>query len=178
MKVDLLPYTEIDGIPTMTNSFIEGLYRRMQEDGTADTVFYDGTVRDAAGFLRKMRYENIALYAVYADRELAGVLWLNGFEGRFARCHWCVFSPYWGKGSVEIGKASLRQILALTEGGGRHLYDMLLGVLPSSNERAVAYCLKCGGKRAGAVPNLVYMDGKSAEGTIIYYTREVSDEGV
>lgn len=178
MKIELLPYAEIDGISTMTNSFVMGLYDRMKEDGTADIVFYDGSVRDADGFLRKMRYENIALYAVYADQKLAGVVWLNGFEGRVARCHWCVFSPYWAKGSVEIGKASLRKILAIKERGGAYLYDMLLGILPSSNERAVRYCLKCGGRKAGVVPNLVCMNGKSAEGTIIYYTREVSHEGV
>ena len=171
-RVNLLPFITVDGIPTFADSEILGLYERMELDGTAPVVFSDGEIREAKGFLSAMKSGLNALYVIYVDEEESGIIWLNRFEARFARCHWCLFSNQWGEQSIAIGTETLRIIISIKDQNENFMWDMLMGIVPSSNKRAVEYCEKCGGAISGEIPFASMSEGKSVNGTIIYYTRE------
>jgi len=172
MKVDVIPYTLIDGIPTFRDSEIVGFYTRMEKEGTASTVFSDGIINNARDFLAVMKSNLNMLYVIFVDDEQSGVFWLNRFEARFARMHWCLFSNQRGKDSIGIGVEVLRIIMNWKDRDGKYLYDMLLGIVPSSNKIAIGYCKKCGGVIQGEIPNAALENGKSVSGTVIYYRRE------
>ena len=44
MRVNLIPYTKIDGVPTLKDSHVMDLYDRMVSDGVAASIFEDGTI--------------------------------------------------------------------------------------------------------------------------------------
>lgn len=171
-RLKLIPYCDVDGCRTFRDTEIRDLYERMVQDGTAETVFSARDITTAEEFLEAMKHGAHNLFVVMVDGQKAGIVWLNMFEGRFARCHWCVFSPYWGKESVEIGKESLRLVMNMKDREGIFMLDMLLGIVPSMNRLAINYCEKCGGIIQGEIPYLSMWQGNSVPGTIIYYTRE------
>jgi len=175
-RIKLLPYIAIDGIPTFPDSEIVDLYKRMAADGTAATVFSDGEITSGEDFLNATKHRENRLYVAFMDGEKSGVAWLNRFEARFARMHWCLFSNQWGKNSVEIGKEVIHTIINMKDGEGNYLYDMMLGIVPSNNKMAVRYCEKCGGVIQGSLPYAALKDGKSISGVIVYYTREAENE--
>ena len=171
-RIEVIPYLEFDGIRTFRDSDIMELYTRMEKDGTAPTVFSDGAINNADEFLAIMKNGNNMLYVIFVDGERSGVIWLNRFEARFARCHWCLFSNQWGEHSVEIGRYTLQTIIRDKAPDGSYFQDMLMGIIPSSNKRAIEYCEKCGGTIQGEIPFAALSEGKSVSGTVIYYTRE------
>lgn len=175
MKVDVVPYLVSDGIPSFTDSFIGGLYNRMQEDGMADTVFYDGRINSGKDFVRFIKATVNHLSVVYADGKLAGVLWLNGFECRFARFHWCIFSNMWRKDIVALGKEVITIILNRKDAAGEYLLDGVVGITPSWNERAIEYLTMCGGVTCGEAPFITMKDGRSTTGVFFYYARETEE---
>ncbi|MDA3807663.1 MAG: hypothetical protein PF440_07105, partial [Thiomicrorhabdus sp.] len=80
MKILLYPYTEVDGIRTYSDSVIEKLFLRTEEDSLVKTVFYDGTVKTKEQFLAAMKYGECLFYIVYIDTKIVGYAWLNRFE--------------------------------------------------------------------------------------------------
>lgn len=171
MKIELIPYMLIDGIPTFKDSEIMGFYARMEEEGTAPTVFSDGTINNALDFLAVMKSSLNMLFIIFVDGEQSGVMWLNRFEARFARLHFCLFSNQWGKNSIPIGTEVRRIVMNWKDKEGNYLYDLLLGIIPSSNRVAIRYVKKCGGVIQGEIPNTAIEKGKSVSGTVIYYKR-------
>lgn len=173
MDVNLLAYTAIDGIPTMTDSEVMGLYGRMEEDGTADTVFYDGSVRSAEDFLNAMKKGLNRLFMVSIDRGVSGVIWLNDFEVRRAAFHFCFFSNAWGKDLVKAGKKCVIYLLNMENGDEYPIFDALTGLVPIINERANEWCLKMGFSVLGTLPKASWIHSlqKSVPGTIYYVER-------
>ncbi len=107
MNLKIIPYTEVDGIKTFRDSDILDLYGRMVKDGTADTVFYEGTVSTREEFLASIKNRGTLLFILKVDDKIVGFTWLNRFENRTAHNHFVAFSEVWGKETVEIGKETL-----------------------------------------------------------------------
>jgi len=172
MKIELIPYQLVDGIPTFRDSDIRGLFDRMVSDGSADLCCrYGENIDDAKTFLRAMKRS--LLFVVYVDGEISGCIWLNGFEARWARCHWVLFSNQWGRDSEVIGRQVLQDIMNMKSEDGQYRWDVLIGFTPSANVRAVNYCRKSGGIILGEIPNVMWnkKTKESELGTIVYYVR-------
>jgi len=171
MKVEIIPYIPIDGIMTFRDSEIRDLFMQMQSRGLAETVFTAGDIRTANDFLSAMKYGGNILYVIYADDEQVGVVWLNRFEARFARVHWCLWIPP-GKKLLQVGKETLRLLMYAKNKEGEYLYDMLMGITPSYNRGAVRLAEMWGMTLGGEIPNAALKDGISVPGIISYCTRE------
>ena len=90
---------KIDGIPSLRDSEILGLYDVMVDEGVADTIFFDGEVSSRDDFLEAMtNHNNNILYVLKADGELAIACWLNHFNGKTAQMHWTCFRKFWNRG--------------------------------------------------------------------------------
>jgi hypothetical protein len=168
----LVAYAEIDGIRTAPDSQLRNLWEQTEKEDLVSTVFYEGTIRTAEAFLAMAKSPGTAFYFIMVDDEVAGYTWLNRFENKTARQHFCVFRKYWGS-LVDIGKSILNQFLHMKDGKGQFVVDLLTGFVPAWNERAIKFSLKCGGKTYGLIPNAIYnaKTGQSEAAVFIYYTR-------
>jgi len=173
MGVNLLTYSAIDGIPTLTDSEVMGLYEQMEMDGTSETVFYDGSVMGAHDFLRTMKHGNTRLFVVSLEREVAGVIWLTDFEARRAAFHFCFFSNAWDSDLVFVGTECVSEILNMQNGSGEPIFDALTGIVPEFNKKAIAWCEKMGFEVLGILPSGCWVSRlqKSVPGTVYFVER-------
>ena len=183
-KIHVAPYHEINGMRTFTDSFIMLLYNRIHDEGH-DHVFKDGTIRDDLEFLDVMKHSNTLLYVLSVDTgsatgpELAGIVWLNRFENRTARMHWCTFRGTSIQDKIEMGRCTLDHLIHTGDiDNGGYLFDALIGYLPEKNKAALEFVKACGGHVGGRVPNLIWdaVNERSEPGIIIYYVRGDSDD--
>ncbi|WP_300456618.1 hypothetical protein [Desulfobacula sp.] len=172
MKITLLPYTEIDGIRTIPDSDMKKFYDRTVKDGTDKTVFYEGTISNRDEFLSVMKSPGVLFYVVMIGTEPVGFTWLNRFENHTARNHFCGFSEVWGQ-AVGIGKEVISTLIHMKDNDGKFIFDLFTGFIPGWNQYAIKFCLQCGAKSAGIIPNAIWNKEKqkSEDAFFIYYTR-------
>ena len=174
-KFTILPYTEVDGIRTVSDSDIKLLFERTQADGLDAIVFYEGTVTTPEQFLSMARSDQCLFYILLEGADTVGYMWLNRFENHTARQHFCIFKEHWGR-SIDIGRFTLKKLMHIpdeTRVGG-YLFDLLTGFVPAWNKRAINFAVKCGGETHGVIPNAIWnhQAQKSEDAVFIYYTRE------
>ncbi len=173
MEVKVFPYTKRDGIRTKRDSDILDLYDRMVTDGSAGIVFYAGHVKTREDFLRYMKDPGVHLYVLEVDDEIVGMTWLDKIENKSAFNHFCVFSNFWGKDTVALGKASLQKLINMGDEDG-FVFDVFKGAVPAWNKRAIEFAQACGGVNLGVIPYGIWDAAKeqSVDAVVIYYTRE------
>ena len=160
-------YQRIDGVPTMRDSDITELYQRTEAAGLTRLMFNDGSLQNASEFTDYVTRSAVIFFKITLAGNPFGYFWLNRIESTHAYCHFCAFPKYWGDGrTVQVGIEAMK--ICLKE------FDMVMGMLPSSNEIAINYLLKVGLHKLGRVPNLIWSesDQKSVEGTMLYITKE------
>ena len=101
MKIEVIPYIEVNGIRTFKDSEICNLYLSML--ARSENIFTDGTVRNCEEFLEMFKYGTNLLYVMLCDRKPAGFAFLNNFTPKTAYGHFCIFKEYWGAEAKEIG---------------------------------------------------------------------------
>lgn len=173
MEFDILPYIEIDGIRTFADSDILSIYDRIIEEDKG-YIFQDGTISSRTVFLEIMKGEQTVLYVVYCKEKMLGIVWLNRFEGRFARIHWCTFNDFSAKKKIQAGQYVNQQLITMKDKEGRYVFDLLIGYTLLSNDKAIQFIRFCGGIVGETIPNLIWNDkkNKSEPGVISYYSRE------
>jgi hypothetical protein len=170
--ISIVPYVEMDGIRTFTDTEIMGFWDQMVADGTAVTTFLDGSVTNRREFLAFMKNSLTILYIVARDGEPGALVWFNSLEARVARIHFCVFQSAWGT-AVDPGRWVLDQLITMKGSNGDYLFDTFIGYTAAANRLAVRYSRKLGMKTVGVIPNLVWNQaaGKSEDGVVTYFTR-------
>jgi hypothetical protein len=178
LRVNLIPYTKIDGVPTLKDSHVMDLYDRMVSDGVAASIFEDGTINSREEFLFSVTSGHNILYLVMADDEPAIALWLNNFQGKSVQMHWTCFSKFWGKGSVPIMQYALNKIINMTNDEGEFVWDVLIGLIPVSNPRAIQFAKKCGAWSDVTIPHALFdsRSNRSVDAALIYFTRELNEK--
>jgi hypothetical protein len=176
MKLNFITYGKRDGIPNFTNSEILKLYDMMESDGVVDTVFRDGTIRSREDFLQSVVSGYNLLYLVTAgdNPEPAFVCWLNNLNGKMAMMHWSCFSRFWGDCSDDVGKFAIDKLIHMKDMEGRYILDVLIGLIPISNERAIDFSQRVGGTLAAVVPHAAYHAeiDETIDAVLVHYTRE------
>jgi len=172
MDIELLTYSAIDGIPSLSDSEVMGLYNRIEDDGLAKAVFYDGSVNGSEEFLRTMKFGQVQLFVVLVDKVAAGIMWLTNFEVRSATLHYCFFKSHHKMDLVNIGKTCILEILNM-EQDGLPLFDILTGLTPETNRAANIWNRKMKFSILGKIPNACWVDElqKSVPGTVCYVER-------
>jgi len=173
--VMVIPYCLIDGVPTFRDSEVRAFYDRIERDGLKDIVFMHGDIQDRDAFLREMkRPGGSRLYVVAVGELQVGILWLNRFEGKTCRVHFTSFSEAWSMDTVAIGRDAIRQIMYMPNDAGEYVFDVLLGLTPSRNIRALRWLEKVGLELVGVIPASMWdaKAGESVDGTLMYLTRQ------
>jgi hypothetical protein len=168
----IIQYGYYDGIPTLRDSEVMDLYRRMLRDKTADTVFYDGSIRNPKDFLLFIKSCCTMIVAMSDEGEPLGMGWLNNRHMRSVDGHFCLFCDAWGSNSVEIGKSMVEYAVNLKQ-DGEQIFDVIIGTIPKWNKAAIMFAEKCGAVIVGDIPCAVYdfESGVSKSATIVYYQR-------
>ena len=156
MKINIIPYIEVDGIRTATDTKIRELYQKTVEDGSDTTVFRGDFITNEDSFLIMAKQSGFFLLW-YVDGKVAGYSWVDSFIHRTASAHFCSFKWFRKTGTGDEGvKQSLIMWLGLKRLDGSYLFDVILG-LPSQKNIHVINLLKRGGYQfRGVIPNGVW----------------------
>ena len=166
-KLRIIPW--VRGLPTER---LKSLYDRIVQDGTHDIVFFDGSVNSVEDFLDIVSREVLFL-VTSTDLEDVGFVRLNRFDGRKANAHFCVFSALWGHPELCSITRWVNQRILRTSGPDGYAWDMIWGLIPVTNPRAIRFTQRIGGVDMGVMPNaLLNRHGESVDGHLHCQVRE------
>lgn len=152
----LFPYCEIDGIRTLPDSFMTGLWERLVDDKILTALFYEGSARTAPTFLEVMKRPANTVFLVRDNSAgpgpagVAMICWLNNWRHRRADIHFAIFRSHQGRQSVALGRWLLGQLFGLRDHHDQPLLDIITGFTPASNRLAVRW-LTAGGRQVGGI---------------------------
>lgn len=149
----IVPYVEIDGTWTAPDSLVAEIFEQIKSDGLDKDLFYAGGVTSPAEFIKLLKSPNNLPVFILSDGKIAAVAWINGVVMNNAMCHFCVLKKFWGN-SVEFGKEALAYWFSIP-GDGKPLFDVLLGITPSTHRHAIKYIQKLGFIVLGEIPKIV-----------------------
>ncbi len=152
----LLSYTAVDGIPTFQDSFIRGLFERMEREDLVKRVFYDGQTRTPEDFLQMMKFGKNNLFVIEFNGEIAGLCWLNNFDVRRAEFHFCFFENLRGADAVNVGKQVVMELLYMEDSAGNPIFDLLFGMTEVENKPARIWCKNMGFEHLGVIPSVLW----------------------
>ena len=154
-------------------AFWADIWERMSSEMTAGAVFCDGSVVDAAQFADEMAAGHVHPFCVFCDGELGAVIWLTNLEGRSCRLHFVVFKKYWGV-SRFLGMYIAKSLLSQKYENGEYCFDVIVGMVPKINTRAVNLAKKSGFVYRGIIPFGAWIKrlGISVDMVVLSATRE------
>lgn len=138
-----------------------------------DAVFYDGTVLSGRGLCAFMNSTDVHPFSVFCKGELSAVAWLGDLKKRSATVHFLAFRTH-----AVHARHIMRQVcqywLSMQYGPGEPCFDVLVGMTPENNARAINAARKAGFSYVGTIPHGAYMDklGKSIGMVVHVMTRE------
>ena len=171
-------YSIIDGIPTIPDSHLTGVYQRMVQDRVLHKIFYTGSIRSVNEFLNHCKNPITQHFIIMDDTTLYGYSFLDNINNSVADVHYCGFKSSWGKSkSVTLGRFGVKSIFNLEYSNGHKVYQTLIGKTAKSNKLAVNLHKKIGMKEVGVVPfgTFNYYEQQTDDLIITYITREDCD---
>jgi len=158
-EISIIPYAEVNGAWSLNDTTLEDCWRRMVDEGTARLVFWDGTVRDAAGFIAAMKRPSNLVVFGHDGEQLLGFAWLNGIARNHAHAHFCFFRASWGRASLRLGQAIVGYWESFDDADGGALFDVLVGETPDNLTKALKFIKRLGFERLGTIPLIARGNG-------------------
>ena len=152
--VYVIPYVEVNGSKTFSDEALVSIFDQIKQDNTLSTVFYGGTVRNADDFLAFVKSPSNYMSVVAVNKDITGIGWINGVSDNHAMGHFCFFRSSWGKYTQDMGQALLDYWFSFPGDDGP-LFDLLIGMVPSFNARAIDYVKSLGFVELGEIPKMV-----------------------
>lgn len=170
----IVPYVLRDGVPTLRDSSIMGLFDRVVEEDLLRVTFPDGSVGDRERFLTFMKSPGVLLDLYCVGREVMGFSWLVGKHHRVAWGHFCFFRAAWGGHARRLGVLGLRSLLHAKGAEGEYLLNLILGPVPKANRFAAAAVEAVGGRLAAELPYGAWNAAEGSDGPLLLFafTRE------
>lgn len=162
----------IQWLTNRDEELLRSIFRMILKTGHEASVIPDGFTNEE-DFFDGMTSGECWPFAVIESGSVKGFFWLNRFESRFARLHFCTFDKPDTMTRIEFGREVLRQAINMKDDDG-YLFDMFMGITPESNQAANAFTVACGAKKVGVLPyGAINPETKKAEnGVIVTLTRE------
>jgi len=163
--IELYPYSINDGMPSMRDTELLGLYKTMEMEKNLDRVYYNMSHDDITPeWWTWYMKERCQLFVILESRpeekrEIIGIVWLNHIVGRKADIHYCMFKPAWGRASDICAKV-MKMLFDQTE------VDCFVALIPEYNHRAVGKPVEYGFKSSAILKKACYIAtlGKSVNG--------------
>lgn len=154
MKLKPYSYLSIQEQWSLTGDQVMEFYDKLVQDNILKDIFYQGPKASREEFLLYLQSPSNLPVFVEIDFELVALGWLNNLNKNYAVGHFCMLKKVWGKHSLDIGKLILTYWFSLSEDKETPIYDVLLGVTPRSNEKALNFITKLGFTLNGSFPHL------------------------
>ncbi len=168
--LEFIPYAHHNGVPFILDSEIQKMWNDTLTSGVVDLLFHDGSVINFEEFMiLVVKSSQTHFWKIEYKHETWGYFWLNRFESTHAYCHFMAFPQFWGDPRlVDIGKEAMKMVLNGLS------FELILGMLPTSNTHALDYLRKVGLQDGGTFPKLLWSAKKKkpVEGKILYITKE------
>ena len=169
-EIILVPFVQSDDVWTVKDDILIRVYDKLIEDKILHVIFCDGTIRSSEEM--SVFFKNPGNYPVFilADGKLSGFAWLTSPKGNYAFGHFCFFREAWGKNTLPLGKEILKYWFNFNM-NGNHVFDIILGLVPTANSRALKYIRNLGGKAVGKIPHVVHdaYRGKKTSAMLFYF---------
>lgn len=170
----ILPYTIIDGIPTLSDSQIRGIFNAIRP-GTVKLTWYDKSVVSGDDLVTFFKTPGQFMFLILFNGVVVGLIWVNDIKHRAATVHFtCLHEVH----TDILGIASRYGARKIMEGLG---FDVFVGLTPATNKRQLRYMTEIiGCKIVGTIPMACYdsYKDKSIDGVVSYLTlSEVKDDG-
>lgn len=98
-----------------------------------------------------------------------GVAWLNHHSGTKAFAHFLFLRKAWGEHTLKAGRVGLEYWFSFKV-GDEPLFDVILGLIPSDNRRAIGFVRRLGFSVLGEIPKM-FRFGDTLSGTVVYLAR-------
>lgn len=133
------------------------------------TVFNDLDVITFSDFLNLVLSSDNHFFYIMESHNPVAFMWLNGWEGYAARCHYVFFKAYYGR-SVEICRDIVARIFEMKRLDGTPLVKTMVGLTPITNRLAVRMIERVGFIKAAEIPDAVWLaaENRSVTGIISY----------
>lgn len=167
----LIPYVEINGARTLPDTFLEDVFDEMIVHGLVSSVFAGTNIRTSEDFLGMMRHPSNIPVFVLDGMQCIGFAWLNGVGATHAYGHFCTF-PNEAMSATDMGEMVMGYWWSLSGPDG-YMLEVIMGTIPSFNEKAVAFIQKLGFVKACEIPNLFInkMTKERWPAVVLYCTR-------
>jgi hypothetical protein len=174
MSIEVVPYTKVDGVPTLKDSHLAYIYSLIEEQGLG----YVTGLMSGGEFFEEVKNPNNRLFVAFFEGKVMGYMLLNLGYARFAFCHFVVFKEFWGKEFFNYSRLALQLILHYRGLDHGFLVDGLLALVPSENRLALRYAKKCGFKVVGDIPfgDFNRFTMKSGPATMLSLSRESDND--
>ena len=172
--MQIIPYIEIDGTWTFTDTEIKSYFYYMQQEKTAKKVFHGGAVKDSSQFLTYLKSPaNHTIIIINEERQPIMLAWLNGVEDKRAWFSFNVFKNFWGKKSIEAICLARDYWMNMQDNRGQFIFNVLMGVTPSNNRLALRMMKLCGATSLEEIPDFMtnFWTGERVGGIFSYFGR-------
>ena len=153
-----------DGKHSISDETLIFIWKRIEEEGKVETLFYDASVKDIQGWLNFIKQPGVFPVIIWDEthKKIVHISWLKDAFDVSAWVHHCAIGPY-KRGVWEAVLEYWRSFDNL---------KMLLGLTPKTNDKAVKILKKiCKFTVVGEIPmvcNMVYQ-GERVPGILSYY---------
>ncbi len=167
-----MPYCEIDGIATFTDSEIGYLYTMLEKAGKAKDLFCDGSIQSPEEFVDLFKNGYNKLWLISFNEEIKGIVCLTDFRQATAQAHFAFLKTE--KDTLEIAKEVTKQMIHMKNNDDKYIFSVLIGIVPENNKRAIKFTEKMGCTRLCNIPNFIFDYAKQEyfDGVLFYITRE------
>ncbi len=161
------PILNVNGYCSVNDSILTGIYDKMVEEGKLDKVFYDGSVKTPDQWLSFIKNPFVfPVLVLKDDADIVGIAWLNFFEHKSARVHFCIF----GKFHKGIADAMVNYWKGLKREDGEQMLYVLVGMTPEWNTATVHLMKIMGFQMLGTIPYYCYTENtKELAGASVGY---------
>ena len=172
----LVPYVMHEGAWSLNDGTMRHVWGQMTDHNLDKAVFCSGEMKNGNMFLEFLKQPRNVVHTIWDEDKISMIAWLNEFGSNCAFGHFCCFPHTFKTTSVDLGRQSLEYWFSFKKPDESYLLNVILGRIPSFNERAIKYAQKCGMTEVGRVPGIAY--GYDIYDTsFLYITREDFNNG-
>ena len=154
--IELLPLIITPDGWNLNDTFLRNVFKQMQNEGTAETLFYDAKVDTEDDFLQVFASPtNLAVFA-FQNADLAAMAWLNSIQHDNAQAHYWFAKKVWGPQAITIGRKILDYWFKFTQQNSDDiLFKAIVGQTPAKNRRSFSFNKRLGFTFLGTIPKVM-----------------------
>ena len=166
-KLIAVPVVKVDGELSVPAEVMVSIWHRICYEGKQDLLFYDGTVTDLKGWIDYIyNPQNYVVLIVDAVGDVRHIAWINKYYQGSGFVHHCSIGNYHRKTWPTL-KAYWQ---GFKDDDGKPLIYTVMGVTPTTNEKAVKLLRVIGWHEIGVIPGICYVanENRYVGGVISY----------